>query len=89
MSALIDRLVVATLPLIPKPIVKAVASRYVAGDTRGSLIAGRRAIELTDPAKRVQAKAQLDIQRKQIDQARVQGASQQATNPGTSPLGGG
>ena len=63
--------------------------RYVAGDTRGSLIAGRRAIELTDPAKRVQAKAQLDIQRKQIDQARVQGASQQATNTGTSPLGGG
>lgn len=63
--------------------------RYVAGDTRGSLIAGRRAIELTDPAKRVQAKAQLDIQRKQIDQARVQGATNQATSTGTSPLGGG
>ena len=33
MSAWIDRLVVAALPLVPKPIVKVVASRYVAGDT--------------------------------------------------------
>jgi len=63
-------------------------ARYIAGDTRGSLIAGKRAVELTDPAKRVQAKAQLDIQRKQIDQARVNGAANQATSTGTSPLGG-
>jgi hypothetical protein len=64
-------------------------TRYVAGDTRGSLIASKRAIELTPPNKRLQAKAQLDVQRKQIDQARLQGAAKQATSTGTSPLGGG
>ena len=44
MSALIDRLVVATLPLIPKPIVKAVASRYVAGDTLEAALDKMRAL---------------------------------------------
>ncbi|HEY3350027.1 MAG TPA: proline dehydrogenase family protein [Thermoanaerobaculia bacterium] len=44
MSALIDRLVVATLPLVPKPIVKAVASRYVAGDTLEAALDTMRAL---------------------------------------------
>lgn len=33
MSSLFDRLVVGTLPLVPKPIVHRIASRYVAGET--------------------------------------------------------
>ncbi|HVP02924.1 MAG TPA: hypothetical protein VMT10_10180 [Solirubrobacteraceae bacterium] len=63
--------------------------RYVAGDTRGSLIAGKHALELTPPSKRLQAKAQLTLERKQIDQARVQQATQNATSTSTNPLGGG
>ncbi len=39
-----DRLVVATLPLVPKPIVKAVASRYVAGDTLEAALEKTRAL---------------------------------------------
>lgn len=38
MTALLDRLVVTTLPLVPKFIVKRVASRYVAGDTLESAL---------------------------------------------------
>ncbi len=38
MTALFDRLVVTTLPLVPKAIVKQVASRYVAGDTLESAL---------------------------------------------------
>lgn len=33
MTSLFDRLVVTTLPFVPRPIVRKVASRYVAGDT--------------------------------------------------------
>lgn len=38
MSSLFDRLVVSTLPLVPKPIVRQFASRYVAGDTLNSAL---------------------------------------------------
>ena len=34
----INRLVVATLPLVPKPIVRKVSSRYIAGDTLGDAV---------------------------------------------------
>ncbi len=44
MTALLDRLVVSTLPLVPRPIVKAVASRYVAGDTLDDALATMRAL---------------------------------------------
>jgi proline dehydrogenase len=38
MTSLFDRLVVNTLPLVPKAIVKQIASRYVAGDTLESAL---------------------------------------------------
>lgn len=44
MTALFDRFVVATLPLVPKPIVRKVASRYVAGDTLESALETTRAL---------------------------------------------
>ncbi len=44
MTALFDRFVVATLPLVPRPIVKRVASRYVAGDTLESALDTVRAL---------------------------------------------
>jgi proline dehydrogenase len=44
MTALLDRLVVLTLPLVPKPIVRKVASRYVAGDTLDSALDTMRAL---------------------------------------------
>jgi proline dehydrogenase len=44
MTSLFDRLVVATLPLVPKPLVKRVASRYVAGETLDSALDTVRAL---------------------------------------------
>ena len=44
MSAFLDRLVVASLPLVPKPIVRRVASRYVAGDTLDAALETMRAL---------------------------------------------
>ena len=44
MTALFDRLVVATLPLVPRALVKRVASRYVAGDTLDDALATVRAL---------------------------------------------
>ncbi len=44
MTALFDRLVVTALPLVPKAIVKRVASRYVAGDTLESALDAVRAL---------------------------------------------
>ena len=39
-----DHLVVATLPLVPKALVRKVASRYVAGDTLESALEAMRAL---------------------------------------------
>ncbi|HTS03743.1 MAG TPA: proline dehydrogenase family protein [Thermoanaerobaculia bacterium] len=44
MTALLDRLVVTTLPLVPKAIVRKVASRYVAGDTLESALGAMRGL---------------------------------------------
>ena len=44
MSSLFDRLVVSTLPLVPRPLVKKVASRYVAGETLESALETVRAL---------------------------------------------
>jgi proline dehydrogenase len=44
MTALLDRLVVSTLPLVPKAIVRRVASRYVAGDTLEAALDTMRAL---------------------------------------------
>ena len=44
MTPLFDRLVVATLPLVPRALVKRVASRYVAGATLDDALATVRAL---------------------------------------------
>ena len=44
MSSLFDRLVVATLPFVPKPIVRQFASRYVAGDSLDDALATIRTL---------------------------------------------
>ncbi len=44
MSSIFDRLVVSTLPLVPKALVKRVASRYVAGETLESALETVRAL---------------------------------------------
>lgn len=44
MTSLFDRLVVSALPLVPKPVVKRVASRYVAGETLDSALETLRAL---------------------------------------------
>jgi proline dehydrogenase len=44
MTSLFDRLVVNTLPLVPKAIVKQIASRYVAGDTLESALDTMRSL---------------------------------------------
>jgi proline dehydrogenase len=44
MTALFDRLVVGTLPLVPRALVKRVASRYVAGETLDDALATVRAL---------------------------------------------
>ena len=44
MTALFDRLVVTTLPLVPRFLVRRVASRYVAGDTLEDAVATVRAL---------------------------------------------
>jgi len=44
MTAAFDRLVVATLPLVPRALVKRVASRYVAGETLDDALATVRAL---------------------------------------------
>ena len=44
MTALFDRLVVGTLPLVPRALVKRVASRYVAGETIDDALATVRAL---------------------------------------------
>lgn len=44
MTALFDRLVVGTLPLVPRALVKRVASRYVAGATLDDALAAVRAL---------------------------------------------
>jgi proline dehydrogenase len=44
MTALFDRLVVGSLPFVPKPIVRRFASRYVAGETLDDAIATIRAL---------------------------------------------
>jgi len=44
MTALFDRLVVTTLPLVPRALVKRVAARYVAGETLDAALATVRAL---------------------------------------------
>ena len=44
MTSLFDRLVVSSLPLVPKAIVKQIASRYVAGDTLESALDTMRSL---------------------------------------------
>jgi proline dehydrogenase len=44
MTALFDRLVVTALPLVPRALVRRVASRYVAGDTLDDALATMRAL---------------------------------------------
>jgi proline dehydrogenase len=44
MTSLFDRFVVTTLPLVPKPIVRRVASRYVAGETLEAALETIRAL---------------------------------------------
>lgn len=60
---------------------------YLAGDPRRSLIAERRAIELTPKAKRKLTEANISSQRRQIDRLKVQGAVGQQQGPATTPLG--
>lgn len=64
-------------------------SAYVNGDTRRSLIAERKAIAMSPPSKRKITKAEIDAQRKRVDQLRVQAGTNQATQTTTTPLGGG
>ena len=44
-KSLFDRMLASSLPLVPKPIVRKVASRYVAGETLDEAVA--RAEDLT------------------------------------------
>ena len=44
MTSLFDRLVVSTLPFVPKPIVQRFAARYVAGDTLDDALATIRSL---------------------------------------------
>lgn len=44
MSSLFDRLVVSTLPLVPRPVVRRVASRYVAGEALEDALATMRSL---------------------------------------------
>ncbi len=62
---------------------------YAAGDNRKSVIAEKRAVELSPERRRKIVKAQIAAQRKQIDRARIGGAAQGAGGQGQSPdLGG-
>ena len=45
MSSIFDRLVVGTLPFVPKPVVRAVARRYVAGETLEDAVRTVRQLE--------------------------------------------
>lgn len=45
MSSIFDRLVVGTLPFVPKPVVRAVARRYVAGETLEDAVRTVRELE--------------------------------------------